>query len=180
MFLRRKVRWAGIALTLLTTVMLVQSFLRSAAGYDSSKQEVPAFVTKNEICKMQEILRDKGFYRGKVDGVFGLRTRASIRAYQKAENLTITGEVDTRTAARLGIRPESNWANSQSAGRQDGHSSYVVAGEFKREKPSAGIRRAKGAPGKSPRKEVSRAAATQDNRRIRANNQPAENGVHDQ
>ena len=108
---------------------------------------------------MQEILRDKGHYRGKVDGVFGLRTRASIRAYQKAENLPVTGEVDTRTADGLGVRPESTWDNSQSAGRQDGHGSDMVAGKIKREKPSAGIRRGKGRTGNTSRKEVSKATA---------------------
>ncbi len=177
MFLTRKVRWAGLALTLLTAGMLVQSFLRSAAGSDSGKQGVPTFVTKNEICKMQEILRDKGLYRGKIDGVFGLQTRASIRAYQKAENLTITGEVDISTAAGLGVRPESSWDNSQGAERPDGQSSYIVAGKFKGEKPSAGIRWPKGAPSKSARKDVSRAAATQDNRRIGANLQQTESEV---
>ena len=179
MFLTSKIAWAG-ALILLTTGMSLPAFPQNGAGSDSNKQGVPAFVIKNEICKMQEILRDKGHYRGKVDGVFGLRTRASIRAYQKAERLPITGEVDTRTAAGLGIRPESNWANSQSAGQQDGHSSYIVAAEFKREKPSAGIRRAKGAPGKSAGREVSRTTPMEDNRGTGANNQQAENEVHDQ
>ena len=106
MFLASKIGWAGIALKLLTTGILVLGFPSSAAGSDSNKEKVPAFVIKNEIRKMQETLRGKGHYRGKVDGVFGLRTRASIRAYQKAENLPITGEVDTRTADGLGVRPE--------------------------------------------------------------------------
>jgi len=118
---------------------------------------------------MQETLRDKRHYRGKIDGVFGLRTRASIRAYQKAENLPITGEVDTRTADGLGVRPESSWDNSQSAGRSDGHSRASVAGKLKREKPSAGIRRAKGRSGKTGRKEVSRVTAMEDNRGSGAN-----------
>src|ERR1035441_10259724 len=178
MFLATKIGWAGIAFALLTTGMLRQGFPRSPAGSDSNKQEVSVFVIKNEIKKVQETLRGKGYYGGKVDGVFGLRTRASIRAYQKAENLPITGEVDTRTAAGLGIRPESNWANSQSAG-QDARSSYIVAGEFKGEKPSAGIRRAKGAPGKTARREVSRTIPMDDNRGTGANNQQAENEAHD-
>jgi peptidoglycan hydrolase-like protein with peptidoglycan-binding domain len=164
MFLASKIGWAGIGLTLLTAGMLRQSILRNAAGSDSNRQAVVAFVTKNEISKMQEILRAKGHYQAKIDGVFGLRTRASIRAYQKAENLTATGEVDTSTAGGLGIRPESSWADSQSAGRPDGHSSAIVAGKSKREKPSAGIRRGKGRPGNSRRKEVSRAMAMDDNR----------------
>jgi Putative peptidoglycan binding domain len=88
----------GNSPTLLTTGVLVQGFPRSPAGSDSSKEGVAAFVIKDEITKMQETLRTKGHYQGKVDGVFGLRTRASIRAYQKAENLPVTGQVDSRTA----------------------------------------------------------------------------------
>jgi peptidoglycan hydrolase-like protein with peptidoglycan-binding domain len=160
--------------------MSLPAFPQNGAGSDSNNQGVPAFVIKNEIKKMQETLRAKGHYRGKIDGVFRLRTRASIRAYQKAENLPITGEVDTRTAAGLGVRPESNWANSQSAGRQDGHSQSSVAGEFRREKPSAGIRRAKGRPDKTARKEVSSATAMEASRGSGANNQQAKNEAHDQ
>ena len=112
---------------------------------------------------MQETLRDKRHYRGKIDGVFGLRTRASIRAYQKAEKLPITGEVDISTAEGLGVRPESSWDNSQSAGRPDPHSSASVAGKLKKEKPSAGIRRVKGRPSTTGRKEVSQVTAMEDN-----------------
>ena len=92
MFLASTIEWAGIVFTLLTTAMLVQGFPRSAAASDLPQEGVGPFVTKNEITKMQESLRDKGHYRSKIDGIFGLRTRASIRAYQKAEVL-ITGRL---------------------------------------------------------------------------------------
>ena len=128
MFIASKIGWPGIALILLTAGMLGQGFSQSVAGSDSQKEGVPAFVTKSEIKKMQDNLRDKGQYRGKVDGVFGLRTRASIRAYQKAESLPVTGEVDPRTAAGLGVRPESSWTHSQSAGLQNGRNSDSIAG----------------------------------------------------
>lgn len=87
MFLLSKIGHAGMTVTLLTTGMLQQGFPRSGAGAESSKAAVSTFVTKNEIEKMQEALRNKGYYRAKIDGVFGLQTRASIRAYQKAHNL---------------------------------------------------------------------------------------------
>jgi peptidoglycan hydrolase-like protein with peptidoglycan-binding domain len=78
---------------------------------------------------MQLALQDKGHYRGKIDGVLGLRTRASIRAYQKAENLPVTGQLDSQTAGKLGFAAE----HLQEAG-------YKTA----RSKPSAGIKRSKG------------------------------------
>ncbi len=55
---------------------------------------------------MQQALLDEGYHRGKVDGVIGLRTRAGIRAYQKAENLPLTGGLDKEKAVRLGVSPE--------------------------------------------------------------------------
>ncbi len=180
MSLASKIGWAGIALTLLTTGMLAQDFPRSPAASDSNKEGVTVFVVKNEIRKVQETLRTKGYYGGKVDGVFGLRTRASLRAYQKAENLPITGQVDSQTAAGLGVRPESNWGNSQSTGWEVGHSSDIVVGEMNRDKPSAGIKRAKGSASKTSRREISRASAIEDNRGGGANKQQAENEEHDQ
>jgi peptidoglycan hydrolase-like protein with peptidoglycan-binding domain len=176
-----KFGWACVAFTILTTATFVQGFPRGAAGSDSNKEEVAGFVVKNEIRKIQEILRSGGNYQGKIDGVFGLRTRASIRAYQKAENLPVTGQVDARTAAGLVVRPESSWINAQRAGRRDvGHSSDIVVGEIKRDKPSAGIRRAEGSANKTSRNEVSRATATQDNRGGGADKRQVENQEHDQ
>ena len=163
--------------------MLAPRLPGSGPGSDSTKQGLEAvgvFVVKNEIKKMQDTLRNKGHYEGQVDGVFGLRTRASIRAYQKAESLPITGQVDTRTAAELGVRPESNWDNSQSARRQVGYSSDIVIGEIRRDKPSAGIRWAGGRAKKNSRIEVSRATAIEDKPGGGANEQLAVNQQHHQ
>ena len=71
MFLAGKIGWAGVALTLLMTGMLLQGFPRSAAGADAGK-EVAVFVVRSESRKVQETLRNKGHYDGKIDGVFGL------------------------------------------------------------------------------------------------------------
>ncbi len=179
MFLASKIVWAGIALTLLTTGMLAPPLPQSAPGSGSTPDGAASFVVKNEIKKLQDALRNKGHYVGQVDGVFGLRTRASIRSYQKAENLPITGQVDTRTAAELGVRPESNWDNSQSAGRQGEHSRDIVVGDTQREKPSAGIRRVGGRAKKNSRREISRATGIEDNRGGGTNEQ-AENDQHHQ
>src|ERR1700726_4132347 len=131
MFLANKIGWAGIALTLLTTGMSVQGVPRSAAGSEFNKE---GDADQNEIKKMQETLRNKGHHRGKVDGVFGLRTRASIRAYQKAENFPISGEVDAWTADGLGIRPESIWDNSRGAGGDVGRGIDRAGGDMNRGK----------------------------------------------
>jgi peptidoglycan hydrolase-like protein with peptidoglycan-binding domain len=134
MFLVGKAAGAGIVLLLLTTVISGRPHPTwPPSGADLSK-EVPAVGQRNDIRKMQENLRGKGQYRGEVDGVFGLRTRASIRGFQKAENLPVTGQLDTQTARKLGVRSE---------GRENTDNQSTTG------KPSAGIERAKGARRKS-------------------------------
>ena len=166
MFLAKRIRWAGIAFTFLATGM-VTGLPRSAAGSDFKKEGVAAFIIENEITKMQETLRDKGHYRGKVDGVFGLRTRASIRAYQKAENLPVTGQVDTRTADGLGVRPEGQ---------------VETGNETTKGKPSAGIKWAKGSgrTSKTLRKTVKTTTATESGQGEDEKALQAENSNHPQ
>jgi peptidoglycan hydrolase-like protein with peptidoglycan-binding domain len=140
MLFASKTRWAGSAFLLLTAGMLVPGLLQTAVGSEATSQEV-AEVHQSENKKLQETLRNKGHFRGQVDGVFGLRTRASIRAYQKAENLPVTGELDAKTAAKLGLSPEVRERHG--------------AGATKKGKPSAGVKYAKGGGvSNTPRKAV--------------------------
>lgn len=106
MVLAGKAAWAGIVFILLTTGISGSRRTTLTSGSNLS-EGVPVVGPPTDVNKMQEALRDKGHYRGKVDGVFGLQTRASIRAYQKAENLRVTGQLDTQTAGKLGVRAES-------------------------------------------------------------------------
>jgi hypothetical protein len=161
-FFASNIGWAGIAFGLLATGMLVQALPQSPAD-SSNKEGAPAFFIRNEIKKIQESLRDKGHYRGKVDGVVGLRTRASIRAYQKAENITATGQVDTRTADGLGVRPESIWGNSKSTGHDVANGGGRTGGKISRDKPSAGIGWVDARSSKTSRKVDARATAIEDN-----------------
>lgn len=155
--------WQGIPLSSVVSVL--------------NKEGVPVFVVKNEIKKLQETLHGRGYYLGEVDGVIGLRTRASLRAYQKAENLPTSGQVDTRTAAGLGVRPESTWGDSEGDGWQVGHSSDIVVVDSKGGKPSAGIRWAEGS--RHARKEVARARVMEHAREIGSNKQQAPNEKDD-
>lgn len=164
MSLASKTGWAGIAFRLLTTGILVLAFPRSAAGSDSNKKEGVAAVDQNEIKKMQQTLRNKGHYRGKVDGVFGLRTRGSVRAYQKAENLPVTGQLESQTSGKLGVRPE---------GREE-------TGNETKSKPSAGIKwpTGSGRTSKTPRKAVKTVAASESGRAVQEHTIQAENDNH--
>jgi peptidoglycan hydrolase-like protein with peptidoglycan-binding domain len=108
-FLASKAAWAGIVFLLLTSGISRPRGTLLASGTNLSKDvptAMPTLVQPNDVRKIQEALQGNGQYGAKVDGVFGLRTRASIRGFQKAENLPVTGLLDTHTAGKLGVRPE--------------------------------------------------------------------------
>lgn len=52
---------------------------------------------------MQEALKREGHDPGPIDGVMGPRTVAAIEAYQRAENLSVTGQADAQTLGKLGV-----------------------------------------------------------------------------
>lgn len=59
------------------------------------------------IRKVQETLNARGFKAGPANGVLGESTRTALRAFQKSENLKITGRPNPRTLAHLGIDEQS-------------------------------------------------------------------------
>jgi peptidoglycan hydrolase-like protein with peptidoglycan-binding domain len=142
MFLAGKAAMTGIVLVLLATGISGPNPAPPAPEATLSK-EVPASAHQNDVKKMQQTLQDKGHYRGEVDGVFGLRTRASLRGFQKAENLPVTGQLDTQTASKLGVSPE-------------GRKETGTGSESARGKPSAYIEWGEGSgrTGKTLRKAV--------------------------
>lgn len=69
-----------------------------------------------EIREVQIVLIARGYLEGQPDGIMGSRTRDALVKFQQKEGLQVTGTIDTRTVASLGL--------SEKVGRQSsqGHS----------------------------------------------------------
>jgi len=55
------------------------------------------------IRKVQETLNARGYNAGPVNGRLDESTRTALRAFQKSENIAVTGNPNPRTLERLGI-----------------------------------------------------------------------------
>lgn len=57
--------------------------------------------TKDQIKEAQEGLAKAGLYKGKVSGVFNADTKKALRAYQKQNNMPVTGRLSDDVLAKL-------------------------------------------------------------------------------
>lgn len=59
------------------------------------------------VTKIQEKLKNWGYYNGTVDGVFGSRTEKAVISFQKKNGLTADGVVGSSTLSALGLEDSS-------------------------------------------------------------------------
>ncbi len=68
----------------------------------------PALVySASTIQQVQQTLNNRGFKAGPVDGTIGSSLQASIREFQRSENLEDTGNLNPRTLSALGIQVQA-------------------------------------------------------------------------
>ncbi|MFN2509282.1 MAG: peptidoglycan-binding protein [Chthoniobacterales bacterium] len=56
------------------------------------------------ILDVQGELRQRGYYRGSLDGQYGPLTRSALLGFQRDNGLAVTGEIDEATLFALGLR----------------------------------------------------------------------------
>ena len=81
-------------------------------------------LSKDDMRKVEEALKTKGYNPGKIDGVVDDTNRAAIRSFQKDKSLPVTGTVDKRTAQELGvsISKASDRAGTKGTPKSEGRS----------------------------------------------------------
>lgn len=71
--------------------------------------------TGNEVKQIQTRLKSWGYYNGAVDGIYGSKTQAAVKSFQRANGLTADGVAGPKTLAAIGL-PTGSSSNSSGGG----------------------------------------------------------------
>ena len=75
----------------------------------------------DEVKQIQQKLKEWGYYKGNVDGVYGSQTQQAVKNFQKANGLTADGIAGEKTLAAIGI--SSSGGSSSGSGQTSSSSS---------------------------------------------------------
>lgn len=73
----------------------------------------------NEVTQIQTKLKRWGYYTGSVDGIYGSKTVAAVKWFQRKNGLTADGIAGPKTLAAMGIYNSSNSGSSTSNSSTD-------------------------------------------------------------
>ncbi|MEX2052374.1 MAG: peptidoglycan-binding protein [Candidatus Paceibacterota bacterium] len=68
-------------------------------------RELEVGVKGEEVTALQQLLRDQGYFFGRVDGAYGPITRNAVASYQRARGFVATGRADWQTLNSLTNAP---------------------------------------------------------------------------
>ena len=65
-----------------------------------------------EVRQIQTKLKNWGYYKGNIDGIYGSQTLKAVKDFQAKNGLTVDGIVGDKTLAALGIKSSVNNSGS--------------------------------------------------------------------
>lgn len=104
---------AVIIACMLLTVCTAPMFLQDSMSIDTlALSKVGS--TGNEVTSIQKKLKELGFYKGNVDGIYGSGTKNAVIAFQRSVGLTADGVAGKATLLYLGLGSSGSGAGGYS------------------------------------------------------------------
>lgn len=120
-----------IVILLLLIVGCTSQFLLNEKDYQIIEPTaiINSSSSSQDIKLVQKKLKNWGYYKGSVDGIYGSQTKSAVRLFQKRNGLKVDGIVGNKTLAAMGISPsklQGGQGSSNTSGT-NGYSSSDVA-----------------------------------------------------
>lgn len=81
----------------------------------------------DEVKQIQTKLKNWGYYKGSVDGIYGSGTLAAVKSFQKKNGLTVDGIAGKKTLEAMGIFSSSTSSNSSSSSQTSSSSLNLIS-----------------------------------------------------
>ncbi len=121
-----------IAFLLLFTVLIF-------AGYVQKEEQNAVYTLSkigsrgNEVRQIQKKLRELGYYKGSVDGIYGTGTQKAVRSFQKNCGITADGIAGPKTLKYLGLSSSASGSSGQYSGSDINLLAKLIAAEARGE-----------------------------------------------
>ena len=117
------------ALIALLLIVFCAAFTFSLLATDNADAEVLKQGSSGALVKtVQTKLKNWGYYTGAVDGIYGPKTVAAVKYFQRVNKLTQDGIVGAKTAAAMGVTlTAASTASSSVGGSYSSGDSYLLA-----------------------------------------------------
>lgn len=118
-FLRRRVLSLFLAVVLLGSIGTIAAM---QSGDDSVSTLSKMGSRGDEVRRIQQKLKNWGYYTGSVDGIYGSQTQNAVRKFQRDNGLTVDGIAGPKTLSYLGIS-----SGSSGSGQYNSNDVYLLA-----------------------------------------------------
>ena len=104
-------------ITILAVMVLFMGLLATYTTYTKPTQPAYAVVYQqgssgSVIKTIQTKLKNWGYYKGSIDGIFGSQTKQAVRYFQQKNGLKVDGIVGNQTLKALGMKTTNNQTQS--------------------------------------------------------------------
>lgn len=108
--------FCGLSLMICLGIGLTAKPLQTQTAYALTYKQGSSGQT---IKKIQQKLKNWGYYKGSVDGIFGSKTKEAVKYFQRKNNLVVDGIVGNKTLSALGITSSSSSGVTQNYSDSD-------------------------------------------------------------
>ena len=102
-------------LVLLVAVLFAVNIFIIALAQEAAADLYKKGSAGDVVREVQTRLKNWGYYEGNVDGVYGSKTEAAVRWFQRQNGLSVDGQVGDQTLAALGISPSGGGSGGSGA-----------------------------------------------------------------
>lgn len=100
---------------ILTAILLLAIFAILLGISKYSVQALSKYGSRgSEVRQIQTKLKNWGYYKGNVDGIYGSQTQAAVKSFQRKNGLSVDGIAGPKTLAAMGIMNSSGGSSSGS------------------------------------------------------------------